>query len=79
MNIMRFIKAKYKILQLGWGNPRYVYRLGEELPASRPAEKDLGVLVDENLNVSQQYVLTVRKASCIPGYIRGRVSNRARE
>ena len=78
-NLMKFNKAKCKVLHLGWGNPKHTYRMGGEWLESSPEEKDLGVSIGERFNMSQQCVLPSQKANCIRGCTKRSVTSRSRE
>ena len=78
-NLMEFNKGKCRVLHLGRNNLMNQYRLRADLLERSSMERDLGVLVDNKLTMSQQCALAAKKASGILGCTRKSVARESRE
>jgi len=78
-NLKKFNKGKCRILHLRRNNPTHQYRIRADFLESSSVERDLGVLVDDRLTMSQQCALAAKKADGNLGCIKKSVSSRSRE
>uniref|UniRef100_A0A803TL93 Reverse transcriptase domain-containing protein n=1 Tax=Anolis carolinensis TaxID=28377 RepID=A0A803TL93_ANOCA len=78
-NKMKFNRDKCKILHFGRKNGNQRYRMGDAWLDSSVCEKDLGVLVDNKLNMSQQCDAAAKEANGILACINRGIASRSRE
>ncbi|GAB0180568.1 cAMP-dependent protein kinase inhibitor alpha [Grus japonensis] len=79
VNLMKFNKAKCKVLHMGRSNLSIDTHWRDEEIESSPAEKDLETLVKEKLDTTWQCGFAAQKANYIPGCIKRSVVSRSRE
>ena len=67
--------GKCKCLQAGHGNDGVNYEMGGTILCKTVKEKDLGVTINANMNVSEQCRIAVSKVNLILGMIRRNISH----
>jgi len=77
--LMKFHKKKCKVLHLGKYNPGVQHRLGYTQLGSSSLERELGVLADNKLDVSEQCAAVAKKANRMLGCINKGINSRDKE
>ncbi|PKU41178.1 pol- hypothetical protein [Limosa lapponica baueri] len=78
-NLMKFNKDKRKVLHLRKHNPGVQHRLGSTWLGSSSVERNLRVLVDNELNIGEQCAEVAKKAQSILGCINKGITSRDKE
>lgn len=76
---MKFNKSKCQILHLEQGYPEYICTLGDGWLKISSVKRELEVLIDGKLNLSQLCALADKRAKCTMGCIRPSTASWARD
>ena len=66
---IKFSRDKCEVLHLGKRNQMHSYEIGDTWLSNTISEKDLGIVVDHKLNMSQQGDVATKKTNAILGCI----------
>ncbi|KAK4816778.1 hypothetical protein QYF61_022890 [Mycteria americana] len=75
----KFNKEKRKVMHLGKHKPGVQHRLGSTRLGSSSVERDPGVLVDNQLNMSEQCAAVAKKANRMLGCTNKSITSRDKE
>jgi hypothetical protein len=73
---MKFNTDKCVVMHIGRSNNQFEYKLGDNALKKSGKERDLGVIVDNNLKFSEQCNVAVKNANSTLGLIRRNIKNR---
>jgi len=76
---MQFNKDKCKVLHLAKHNPGVQYWLGSTLLRTNSVERELGVLVDHVINMSEECAVAANQANRMLGCIKKDMTSRDKE
>ena len=75
---MEFNKEKCLVLHVGKLNKHFNYKLGDKELKSSVNERDLGIIVDNNMKFSEQCNVATKNANSILGLIRRTIQNKSK-
>ncbi|GAB0179637.1 mitochondrial enolase superfamily member 1 [Grus japonensis] len=78
-SFIKFNKYKCKVLHLGKHNPRMQHRMGSTWLEMSSVARDLGVLVDNKLNMSEECAAAAKKANRMLDCINKGITSRDKE
>ena len=76
---IKFNTDKCKVLHIGKENPCRTYCMKDIVLEETASEKDLGVIMDEDLKFDEHIIMSVKKANKLVGLISHHIVNKTKE